>query len=52
MTGTNQASVTLQQSFFATMGAIEQTANAMLNQGSTTQQVTGYINDQISKLTA
>jgi hypothetical protein len=50
MTGTNQASVTLQQSFFATMGAIEQTANAMTQQGSTTKQVTGYINDQISKL--
>ena len=50
MTGTNAQSVVLQQSFFTTAGAIEQTANAMVKQGDTTQQVTGYIGEQITKL--
>lgn len=50
MTGTNQASVTLQQSFYATIPAIEQTANAMVQQGDSSQQVTSYINAQIGQL--
>ena len=50
MTGTNQASVTLQQSFYSTIGAIEQTANAMTNAKDPISEVTGYIGDQITKL--
>lgn len=50
MTGTNQQSVALQQSFMALPGAIEQTANAMTQQGDSTAQVTSYIQDQIDKL--
>jgi hypothetical protein len=50
MTGTNQASNTLQQSFYAIIPDIENTADAMTKQGDSTQQVTGYISDQIDKL--
>jgi hypothetical protein len=52
MTGANQASVTLQQSFLQLPGAIEQTANAMINQGDSVKTVTGYVNEQISRLQA
>jgi hypothetical protein len=50
MTGTNAASITLQQSFYSTIPAIEQAANAMAQSGDSTSQVTTYINDQIAKL--
>jgi hypothetical protein len=50
MTGTNQQSLALQQSFYATAGAIEQTANAMTQQGDSAAQVTAYIQEQTDKL--
>jgi hypothetical protein len=50
MDGTNSASTTLQQSFYSTVPAIEQTANAMVKQGDSTTTVTGYIDQQITKL--
>ncbi len=51
MRGTNSASVTLQQSFYSQASAIEQAANAMVQNGDSTKQVTGYIQQQIDKLT-
>jgi hypothetical protein len=50
MTGVNQQSVALQQSFYATASAIEQTANAMTQQGDSSAQVTAYIQEQTDKL--
>ena len=50
MTGTNAASVTLQQSFDSTVSAVEQAANAMVQEGDSSQQVTTYIGQQITKL--
>lgn len=52
MTGTNSASVTLQQAFYSQVGAVEQAADAMTKQGDSAQQVTGYISDQTTKLSA
>jgi predicted nucleic acid-binding Zn-ribbon protein len=51
MRGTNTQSLQLQQSFYSTIPAIEQTANAMVKQGDSTQQVTAYIEQQIQQLT-
>ena len=48
MKGTNTQSVGLQQSFYAQAAAIEQAANAMVQNGDTAQTVTGYINTQIT----
>lgn len=50
MTGTNAASVTLQQSFYSQAGAIQSAAEAMLNNGASVKQVTGYISTQTGKL--
>jgi hypothetical protein len=50
MKGTNTQSVGLQQSFYAQAGAIEQAANAMVQNGDSAQTVTGYINTQITSL--
>ena len=50
MKGTNTQSVGLQQSFYAQAGAIEQAANAMVQNGDSAQTVTGYINTQITAL--
>jgi hypothetical protein len=50
MKGTNTQSVGLQQSFYAQATAIEQAANAMLQNGDSAQTVTGYINTQITAL--
>jgi hypothetical protein len=50
MKGTNTQSVGLQQSFYAQASAIEQAANAMVQNGDSAQTVTGYINTQITSL--
>lgn len=50
MTGTNQASVTLQQSFYAVIPDIESAANAMIKQGDSAKSVTKYIGDEIDAL--
>ena len=50
MTGVNQQSDALQQAFYATIPAIEQTAQAMVNAKDPTAQVTAYVQDQIDKL--
>jgi len=50
MSGINQQSLTLQSSFYSVIPAIEQTANAMTQQGDSSAQVTSYIQAQIDKL--
>jgi hypothetical protein len=50
MSGVNSQSVALQQSFYATVQAVEQTANAMTQQGDSSAQVTAYIEEQTDKL--
>jgi SLT domain-containing protein len=50
MTGANQASVTLQQSFFAAIPDIESAAGAMLKQGDSAKDVTKYIGQEIDAL--
>lgn len=50
MKGVNDQSIALQQSFYGQASAIEQAANAMVQNGDSTQQVTSYIDDQIGKL--
>jgi hypothetical protein len=50
MTGVNQQSLALQQAFYATIPAVEQTADAMKNEGDSAAQVTSYVQDQIDKL--
>lgn len=50
MTGTNSQSVTLQQSYVAVGNAVLQTAEAMVTQKDSSQEVTSYINEQIDKL--
>jgi hypothetical protein len=50
MTGTNAASVALQSAFYDTLGAVEQTASAMTQEGDSAAQVTAYVQDQTDKL--
>ena len=50
MTGVNTQSVSLQQSFYATAGAIEQTAQAMTDAKDPAAEITAYIQEQAGKL--
>lgn len=50
MKGTDAESISLQQTFYTLIPAIEQTAEAMTKQGDSVQQVSSYLSTQVGKL--